>query len=103
MPKTRQTAPDWLGVAGVMFFGAAMAATALLATLRPTANWDMIPYVGLVTERPGMDATALQREAYRRVSQAVAAEDWRLLTVSNAYRRAQYSSPSAFHSQLGMY
>lgn len=88
---------------GLLFFAVAMVSTALLAVLKPAFNWDMIPYVALAEERPGMDDAARHDRAYQLVHTATPARDWVLLTQANRYRAHQYANADAFETQLGMY
>lgn len=88
---------------GLLFFAGAMVSTALLGTLRPAFNWDMIPYVALAEERPGMGDAARHDHAYQLVRTAAPAQDWALLTQANRYRAHQYADADAFDTQLGMY
>lgn len=88
---------------GLLFFAIAMVSTALLGVLRPVFNWDMIPYVALAEERPGMDNVMRHDRAYRLVHAAAPTQDWALLTQAGHYRAHQYADAEAFDTQLGMY
>ena len=88
---------------GIAFFVLAMVLIGSIAARKPAYNWDMIPYIALADDRPGIDATARHADAYRRVQAVVPAQDWVLLTRSSPYRTAQHANPAAFETQLGMY
>jgi hypothetical protein len=88
---------------GLLFFALAMAAIAVVATLRPVFNWDMIPYVALAGEHAGMDESARHDRAYEVVRAEAPAKDWVLLTQASGYRSVQYANADAFDAELGMY
>jgi hypothetical protein len=88
---------------GLLFFAITMVSTALLGVLRPVFNWDMIPYVALAEERPGMDDAMRHDRAYQLVHAAAPAQDWTLLIQAGRYRVRQYADAEAFDTQLGMY
>ncbi|HYD24232.1 MAG TPA: hypothetical protein VEB68_05510 [Croceibacterium sp.] len=80
-----------------------MLATAVVGLLRPSFNWDMIPYVALVEDGAAGDRAERHARAYRLVQAAAPARHWARMTESNAYRARQYAEARAFDSQLGMY
>ena len=93
----------WIDRLSLISFAIFIAALAATSVLFPITNYDMIPYAGLVGERPGMSDAAVHQQAYASVQAAVPPEKFAKLTLQNEYARRQYTDVEAFSKELTMY
>ncbi|MDD9909299.1 MAG: hypothetical protein OXR62_06360 [Ahrensia sp.] len=85
------------------FFAGTVALVMALAVLRPSPNWDALPYFALALKQPGDEAATFHRRAYQAVQEIASPADFRELTQGNTYRKRQFEDPEAFASMLPMY
>ncbi|MEO0545733.1 MAG: hypothetical protein AAF035_02180 [Pseudomonadota bacterium] len=93
----------WLTRVMIALTGAILIIVAAMAILRPTMNWDALPYLALAQEAPRDDAKALHRKAFDTVKGLAGPSEFAALTGENDYRIRQFEDPEAFNSMLPMY
>lgn len=93
------------GLIGALSILALMAIMLGIDYLRPVHNWDTLAYLG-VAARDFMgvvDPIAIHSFTYDTVREAIAPEQFAILTDNDVYRERMLADPAAFNSMLGMY
>lgn len=89
---------------GALIFSAYILATAVIALIRPDANWDMLAYLAVAEERAIPDAQQLHAYAYGAVKAGVGADEYRQLTQDGGgFRSHMATNADDFVSLLPMY
>ncbi|MEM1040416.1 MAG: hypothetical protein AAGI12_13220 [Pseudomonadota bacterium] len=96
-------AGPWLTRVVIAFTGIILIAVVAMTILRPSMNWDALPYLALAQETPGDDAVALHRRAFDTVKSLAGPSEFAALTGENDYRIRQFEDSAAFNSMLPMY
>lgn len=73
------------------------------ALLKPSNNWDSIPYTGCLLELKGTPQEALRAQTYAEVGDLTTPELYQLMVSSDLYRQTVATDSEAFHEQLHLY
>ncbi len=76
---------------------------AIFALVRPSYNWDLLPYIGCVVQLGESDPEQIHRQTYALLQERFTPEVYSTFVDPSPYRRELARSPEAFFEQLPYY